>query len=138
MDLNQTRGCVCANLRQATRRVTQAYEEVLRPTGLKATQFTLLATVAQTGQLPLTQLADFMGMDRTTLTRNLKPLQEQGLIGNPPGPDRRMRLVDLTKKGLKTLEEALPLWEKAQANMVDKLGPTHYQKLLKLLNQVDS
>ncbi len=72
--------CTCANLRKAARAVTQVYDQALRPTGLKATQFTMLATLSNRGDLPLSRLAEALVMDRTTLTRNLKPLVGKGLV----------------------------------------------------------
>ena len=88
--------CACANLRKATRAVTQVYDAALRPSGLKATQFTLLATLATLGDPPLTRLAEAMVKDRTTLTRNLKPLIAKGSVRVAEGDVRACGvLVDL-------------------------------------------
>ena len=72
--------CACLNVRKAARAITQLFDEVLQPTGLRSTQFPLLVTVALLGEAPVTQLAEELVMDRTTLARNLKPLESQGLL----------------------------------------------------------
>src|SRR5689334_16622792 len=98
------RSCACFNLRKAARAVTQIYESALEPSGLKATQISLLVALALRGPLPLTRLASSLVMDRTTLTRNLMPLRKKGWIANERGPDRRERSVALTRAGRATLE----------------------------------
>ena len=122
MDQNniaQTMFCTCANLRKASRAVTQFYEAILRPTGLRVTQFTLLSAISVLGQPTITDLADALVMDRTTLTRNLKPLEKQGLVESASGQDKRTRLVRLTVPGQQLLADALPLWQEAQTKMVN-------------------
>jgi DNA-binding MarR family transcriptional regulator len=114
--------CSCANLRKAMRMVTQMYDAALQPAGLKATQFTLLATLSRRGGLPLTQLAEILVMDRTTLTRNLKPLVAKGLIEDSNGTDQRERRIALTREGRSVLEQALPAWEAVQVRFVESLG----------------
>ncbi len=88
--------CACLNVRKAARAVTQLYDEVLQPSGLRATQFNLLVAIALAGEAPVTRLADALVMDRTTLTRNLKPLESQGLITIEAGTDRRVFHLDAT------------------------------------------
>ncbi|MCX7596167.1 MAG: MarR family transcriptional regulator [Fischerella sp.] len=132
-DFTQTRLCLCANLRIAARAVTQLYDGTLKPLGLRGTQFTVLAALMQTGLIKLTDLTNVLSMDRTTLTRNLKPLEEQGLIEITVGEDRRERLVSLTPQGRVAVEEALPLWEQAQTKMVQGLGAEAVSSLLALL-----
>lgn len=127
MDLSQ---CTCANLRKASRVVTQAFDAALHPTGLKATQFTLLGTLATQGDTPLTQLADALVMDRTTLTRNLRPLMRDGLIRIDDEEDRRVRKVVLTEGGRAAIEAALPYWEQAQARVHAALGQDRWDGLL--------
>ena len=88
--------CTCANLRMATRAVTQAFDEALQPSGLKATQLTLLAVLSRRGPAALSELAEMLVMDRTTLTRNLKPLAAKDLVRIDPGDDRRLKIIALT------------------------------------------
>jgi DNA-binding MarR family transcriptional regulator len=121
--------CTCGNLRRAMRAVTQAYDAALQPSGLKATQFTVLVAIARIGRPPLTRLAEALVMDRTTLSRNLRPLERDGLVAIAAGGDRRTREIRLTPKGRKALERALPLWERVQARMRDGLGRRRWQGL---------
>ncbi len=114
----------------AARAVTQTYDAMLQPSGLRATQFTLLAALATIGDAPLTQLADRLVMDRTTLTRNLKPLVGEGLVAVAADADRRIRRVHLTKAGRQAFETALPLWQRAQAGLVERFGQTRWAGLL--------
>ena len=114
--------CACLKVRMAARAVTRAYDSTLRPVGLRATQLSVLVAVAMDGAISIAALADFLGMDRTTLTRNLRPLQKQGLISVGPEGWRRSRNVEITKKGRSRLREALPLWERAQDTLREKLG----------------
>ena len=122
--------CTCANLRMASRAVTQAYDKALAPAGLKTTQFTLMVMLEELGQVPLTQLAEKLVMDRTTLTRNLQPLIDRDLITADRGQDRRVRNLSVSKAGAKVLKKARPRWEKVQMATVAGLGPEHWQRLL--------
>ena len=102
--------CAHANLRKAMRVVSQAYDAALKPAGLRATQFTLLAVLARAGEMPVTKLADTLVMERTTLTRNLRPLQTQGWLEIGRDRDERVRLVSITDAGRRVVAEATPLW----------------------------
>ena len=128
--------CINSNLRKACRVVTQMYAEALKPTGLQKTQFTMLVTVGIMGQSAVSDLAEVLVMDQTTVTRNLNLLKKQALIEMIPGEDRRIRLVTLTTQGEEVLMQALPLWEQAQANMLNKLGSEKAGQLLELLSEV--
>src|SRR5919199_6764755 len=116
------RACACANLRKAARAVTQVFDEALAPSGLRVTQFTLLVTNRLAGESTINELAERMAMDRTTLSRNLKPLVRGGLLEVRPGEDGRTRLVRITPAGERMLEEAYPLWQRAQRETVSVLG----------------
>src|SRR2546426_5612305 len=122
--------CACSNVRKAARAVTQLYDEVLQPTGLRSTQFNLLVAVALAGEAPVTRLAEALVMDRTTLARNLKPLESQGLLTIDAGTDRRRHLVRLTERGRQALATALPYWEQAQKQGVRGLGQEQWQALV--------
>jgi DNA-binding MarR family transcriptional regulator len=135
IDLTRVQWCAAANLRKAARAVTQLYDEALRPADLRVTQFSLLATLAQRGESPVSELADAVTMDRTTLTRNLGPLERRGLVAIVPGTDRRERLVSLTADGYGVLEQARPLWVKAQATLTGELGDDAARSLLGLLSR---
>lgn len=107
-------GCLCFAVRRAARAITQHYDRALRPTGLRATQFTLLTVLALAGPLPVSRAAGRLGMERTTLTRNLRPLVRQGLVTLGDGDDRRIRTLTLTAKGRRAVVAALPHWRQAQ------------------------
>jgi DNA-binding MarR family transcriptional regulator len=124
------RACACANLRKAARAVTQLFDEALAPSGLRVTQFTLLVTSHLSGESTINELAERMAMDRTTLSRNLKPLVRSGLLEMRPGEDGRTRLVRLTPAGEQALEEAYPLWQQAQLETVSALGEERHESLL--------
>jgi DNA-binding MarR family transcriptional regulator len=114
--------CACHKVRMAARAVTRAYDEALRPVDLRATQLAVLVAVGAEGTMSITALADFLGMDRTTLTRNLKPLEKGGLVAVGNEGWRRSRALEITKKGRARLREALPLWQRAQESLSSKLG----------------
>ncbi len=122
--------CLCFNLRKAARAVTQLYDAALEPAGLRATQFSLLAVLDGRDPVTITDLARAMVMDRTTLTRNLRPLEKQGLVAIAPGDDRRTREVSLTRRGRRTLATAVPRWRHAQTRMLDTLGDRRARHLL--------
>ncbi len=122
--------CACNNLRKTARVVTQAYDAHLRPTGLRITQFSLLAVLADREPSRMTHLAERMVMDRTTLTRNLKPLEKRGLIRTARGKDTRVHEIRLTAKGRTALQAALPYWEEAQQSILETLGGLRLEGLL--------
>src|SRR5512138_1036894 len=111
--LRVARECTASNLRRAARAISGLYDARLEPVGLRGTQFSLLVALGLSGEPPVTALAERLGLDRTTMTRNLGPLVRNGLIEDTAAEDRRMRRVKLTAKGRRTLERALPLWEAA-------------------------
>ncbi len=123
--------CVGMNLRRAARLVTQWYDRVLKPTGLKGTQFTLLFAIYRTGHPTFTPLARKMGMDRTTLARNLQVLRRRKLLRIEEGEDRRQQVITLTAKGQGALSKAIPYWKKAQARAVALFKGDRWKTLVK-------
>lgn len=111
------RQCTCSALRRASRAVTQHYEAHFRGTGLRATQFTVLATLILTGPLPVSALAAQLGLERTSLTRNLRPLEKKGLVAAVGDEDLRVRRVAVTPKGEAAAAAALGGWKRAQASV---------------------
>jgi DNA-binding MarR family transcriptional regulator len=114
--------CTCHRIRMAARAVTRTYDEALRPAGLRATQAAVLAAIAAEGAMSITALAKFVGMDRSTLTRNLAPLEKEGLLALGSEGWRRSRTLELTAKGRSRLQQAMPLWESAQKRLKQQLG----------------
>jgi DNA-binding MarR family transcriptional regulator len=109
-------------LRRASRAVTQHYEQRFRGSGLRATQFTILATVIQTDAIPISKLADLLGVERTTLTRNLRPLERRKFLTLSGDGDGRVRQVGITPAGEKLARELLPRWKQAQASVGEVLA----------------
>ena len=105
--------CTCFNLRKAARAVTQYYDDALRPSGLRVTQFSLLSVIKQFGTVNIGTLADEAVMDRTTLTRNLKLLEQEGLVTVTAGDDARVREVSLTAAAQEQLAERPQVLEKS-------------------------
>jgi DNA-binding MarR family transcriptional regulator len=113
--------CVCQKVRMAARAVTRAYDRALRPCGLRSTQFTILVAASVAGGIPLRRLADILGLERTTLTRNLAAIEREGLI-EVVSTDGRTRNVLLSPAGSARLKMALLLWDQAQQTLRSKLG----------------
>jgi DNA-binding MarR family transcriptional regulator len=122
--------CTCGNLRTTARVITQLYDEFLQPSGLLVTQFKLLGALAMHGSIALSPLAEQLALDPTTLARNLKPLEREGLVDISVGEDRRTRMVRMTERGQDALAKALPLWEAAQAWVISQIGEERWQAML--------
>jgi DNA-binding MarR family transcriptional regulator len=128
VDFVATRQCVCTAARRRSRDLTRAFEKAMRGSGIRGTQFTLLTTLVQTGPIPTTRLADFQGLERTTLTRNLGPLVRDGFVRIDEGEDRRVRKVAITPAGEEAARRAFPFWKKAQdAALAAAAGPEEVQ-----------
>jgi|SRR5579863_3862467 DNA-binding MarR family transcriptional regulator len=125
--------CACAELRRAARAVTRLYDAALRPSGLRATQFTLLQALTLTGS-PLRQgmLGEILALDTTTLSRTLRPLEEAKWIRSVAGADGRERYVELTPLGRRVLERATPAWKAAQRRLEAAMGPREWAALGRL------
>jgi DNA-binding MarR family transcriptional regulator len=130
----QVRGCTCFKLRRLTRRVTQHYDRELAPAGLRVTQFSLLSALAARAEVPMTELADMLDLDRTTLTRNVAPLEARGFVEIAPGRDARSRTARITAAGRAAREVALPHWRRAQSAVTDLLGAERVASLHALLD----
>jgi DNA-binding MarR family transcriptional regulator len=128
--------CACHRIRMAARAVTRAYDEALRPIGLRATQASVLAAVAAEGAMSITALARFIGMDRSTLTRNLAPLEKEGLLSLGSEGWRRSRMLAITAKGKSRLEKALPLWEDAQRRLKREIGARQWDDVQQSLDHL--
>jgi DNA-binding MarR family transcriptional regulator len=128
--------CACQGIRRSARAITQHYDRVFAAVGLKATQFPILVALAVAGSAPLSALAQVLGMDRTTLTRNLKPLEQRRLVQTEEGEDRRVRQLSLTAEGELVLNEALALWKEAQRSVTESFGANRLAGLLSDLGQL--
>jgi DNA-binding MarR family transcriptional regulator len=128
--------CFCANLRRASRALTQLYENALRPLGIRATQFTILQVLLRTGELSQGQLAEFLAMDSTSLTRTIATMQRHNWIKEHRGQDRRERWLSLTKSGEAQLGRVWPAWEKVQASLRDRIGDGNWNRFLSQTNEL--
>jgi DNA-binding MarR family transcriptional regulator len=133
--LDRITGCTCARLRKLTRRITQHYDVRLAPAGLRVTQFSLLATLCHGGPAKLSALAGAMEMDRTTLSRNLKPLTDAGFVAVAAGDDARERLVTATERGRRAWLAARGEWRRAQDEVNRTLGVEQVVALHELLDE---
>lgn len=116
--------CLCTLVRKSDRVLNRIYDDALRPAQIATTQFALLRNIQRQSIPPtLTELAEIMRMDRTTLSRNLHPLERDGFITISAGPDRRTKSVSLTSDGSAKIAEALPYWQSAQETVATALGP---------------
>jgi len=126
--------CNCFAVRAAARHVTQSYDQFLAPSGLRTTQLSILARLNRKGPLTINALAEDMVMDRTTLGRNILPLQRDGLITiKPAASDRRAKELRLTEAGEKRLKEGLGSWSQAQARFEAVFGAGRAAELRRLL-----
>lgn len=129
------RRCSCFLLRKLTRRVTQAYDRVLAEAGLSITQYSLLAHLARGEGASVSALAARMGMDRTTLVRNLKPLEAAGWVRYGERRAGKRAALELSAAGRARLRAALPLWERAQNELDALLGTKRVAGLHALIDE---
>jgi len=133
----QTADCNCFAVRSAARHVSQLYDQFLAPSGLRGNQFSILAKLDRLGPMTINALAEAMITDRTTLGRNIKPLQRDGLISiEASAADRRAKELHLTKAGTKRLDEARKAWAQAQTRFEDTFGSQRAASLRDMLRAV--
>ena len=137
LTLPRPEDCNCFAVRSAARHVTQLYDQLIAPAGLRVTQFSILAELKRKGPLTINVLADDMVMDRTTLGRNIRPLERDGLISiEAAASDRRAKELHLTKAGENRLRAGLEAWAKAQARFEAGFGSKRAAELRTLLRAV--
>lgn len=129
--------CVCLGVQRAARGVARRYDEALKSTGITSGQFTILSSLLRDEPTPIGSLAELLGLDRTTLNRNLRPLEEAKLVATVSDPkDRRVRRIQLTSAGRRKLEAAIPLWRQIQADSNERVGKAGWQALRPLLDSL--
>jgi DNA-binding MarR family transcriptional regulator len=131
--------CYCANIRWDSREVTQFYKNLIEPSGIYSTQYTLLSLLKIEGSLTMSQFAQLSHLDRTTLVRNLKSLEKDGLLSYTH-QGTSIKLVQLTAKGRKKLVDADPRWDKAQELFRARLDDTewaYFNEILLKLSQIN-
>ena len=127
--------CTCHMLRRTARSLTRFYDKALKPVGLSLSQYSILANTRHAECLSITELAERVDLERTTLTRNLAPLVTSGWIAVGKGADKRRRAVQLTKAGQALFQEALPLWQQAESSFRQNMGKEDAKSLRLLLDE---
>jgi DNA-binding MarR family transcriptional regulator len=122
--------CASANLRRASRLVSQLYDDALRPAGIRGPQFTLLQALKLAPGISQKQMAELLGMDSTTLTRTLALLERRGWLSAQPARDRRALRLTLTRAGEREYERVLPYWQSAQKHLKRALGSANWDAMI--------
>jgi DNA-binding MarR family transcriptional regulator len=130
--------CACTHVRKAARVITQLYDTLLEPSGLRITQFIVLVAIALFEQETVMRLAEQLAMDRSALAHTLRSLEQLGLLKIVPGSDRRTRVVRLTDQGRQAVLRALPYWRQAQEQMMARFGEQQIRLLLASLKPIES
>jgi DNA-binding MarR family transcriptional regulator len=129
LDLAGTGYCGSLNCRRAARAVTRMYDLALQDAGIRSPQFTILVAIAKIQPASISQLGEVLVIDRSTLTRNLRLLQKDGLVAISKRAAMRQRFLQLTPAGEKTLRRSVPIWRAAHKRFVDAVGPQYWLKL---------
>jgi len=135
-ELDKDAPCLCDTLRMAARAVSVVYDAALRPLGLRTTQFSLLRRAVLMGPVESWRLSESAGLDKTTLPRNLRPLERRGLVTVQRGEDRRTRIVRATPAGEKLLREATVRWRTVQGAFEEHLDNGEFERTLRQLQRV--
>ena len=131
--------CLCMTLRRASRAATRLYDEWMKESGLKITQFSLLRNIGRAGTIHVTELARRLELERTAMGRNLDLLTRKGLIRNVgDDPDLRKRTVALTAEGERVQLAAEPVWRRAQAEMRRRLSKGAFASLHAVVAELQS
>ena len=128
--------CTCGELRKAARAITLLYDNAFRSSGLLSTQFNVLQAIHNIDSMRISDLANKLGMDRTTLTRNLSVLERQGFIKISQGKDHRARIVTTTQKGRNSVTKTISLWNEVQHKVKDQMGESSWRELMQNLGQL--
>ena len=130
--------CTCFRLRRAARQVSQIYDRELAAAGLSLNEYSILRHAERGGHCLLGDLADSLGMERTTLTRNLKPLLEAGWLKESRGEDARQRLISISASGRRRIASAKPHWLRAQQRIEALYGVARTDRLRKDLDLLNN
>jgi len=136
LDLSSVENCTCFNVRRVARVITQAFDAEVRRHGLRPTQTPILRSLQAKQSWSMAELSDWLGMERTTLVRNLRPLQRDGLVRTSGGGRGGHVELFITEKGRATLARMLPAWRSAQNKVVATLGKARWSRIIRDLEQV--
>ncbi len=129
--------CIAFGVRRVSRLVNNHFDRHLSAAGMRSTQFTILNALLALDVVTINELAEQLQTDRTTLTRNLKLLQDRGWVNKVTGEDRRAREVSLTAAGKRAVKRATKAWAEAQGRLYKRLGRSNYRKLMAELSRVE-
>ena len=138
MEASTSTRCLCIEVRTAAQKLTRLYDDALTDAGITVTQLSQLNTIRTLDAPTVKRLAEATQLDRSTLGRNLKLMERQGLVSMTPGADARTRVVRLTPRGTEALKRGGPEWYKVQSRLLEKLGPEKRTLLQQLLNELTS
>jgi len=128
--------CYCINLRRAANAVTEIYNQILLPTGLSVNQYSLLKNIYRLESCCVSDLANYVGLERTTLVRSLKPLFKMGYIEDISEEGQRNRQLKVTKSGGQVLNQAELFWQTAQSEVEQKIGKEKIKQLSEILSLI--
>jgi len=131
-----TSTCTCGELRKAARAITLLYDNAFKSSGLLSTQFNVLQAIYDIDSIRISDLAGKLGVDRTTLTRNLSVLERQGFIQISEGKDHRTRIVTATQKGRRAIMRAILLWNEVQHKVKQEMGQSSWFELMRNLGEL--
>ncbi|MGE5450062.1 MAG: MarR family winged helix-turn-helix transcriptional regulator [Methanomassiliicoccales archaeon] len=134
--LHASNTCTVFNMRKASRLVGQFYDQAFSSLGIRTTQFSLLLAIAYQEPATINHLAQIMGMDRTTLSRNVRVLAKNNLVTLTKGEDRREQLINLTNQGADLIQQALPIWETTQDKFGQLFGKEWTQRLIANFHEI--
>lgn len=129
--------CYCIKLRRAANIVSDIYDHCLDSMGLSITQYSLLGNLQKIESCSVTDLANYIGLERTTVVRTIRPLFSKGLISDASAPNQRNKILQLTEKGEKILEQCKILWRDAQEEVERRIGKENADMLMKILDQIN-
>ncbi len=138
LNLTECLDCLCYEFRKTSRFVINYYDAALKDVDLKSNQFIILAAVAYMKSTNFKNLAEFVGIDQSTLARNLVTVEKQNFVNVKTGKNRREKLISLSRKGKNKMEKAFPLWRKAQTEILDVLGRERWKTIRAELSDVVS
>jgi DNA-binding MarR family transcriptional regulator len=136
LDLSSVENCACFNVRRAARAITQFFDTEIHRHGVRPTQTPILGALQARNGWGMAELSEWLGMERTTLLRNLRPLQRDGLVRVKGGGRGGHVELEITKKGRATLAKTLPAWRSAQDKVVAILGPERWSSIIGDLQDV--
>jgi len=129
--------CACFNVRNAARLITDLYDQTLEPSGLRITQVAILIAIDSDNAVTMQSLASRLGLDPSTMTRTLRPLEQQGYVCAGAGCDRRAKELELTASGRAVLRRCLRLWEKAQDSLRESVGRSRFDRIIRDLSALN-